>query len=171
MATPRQKSASAFRTISEVSEELDVPQHVLRFWETKFSQIKPLKRGGRRRYYRPEDIDLLRAIKDLLYAKGYTIKGVQRLFREGTVAQHLNAELAETLDHQAAPQVRDSLPADSLPVGQSQPRYSPFTPDDILVTRESPDAISFNPSRLHLQEAIAELKSVREALAALKGGL
>ncbi|MCG8360394.1 MAG: MerR family transcriptional regulator [Kiloniellales bacterium] len=77
------KSAAAFRTISEVSDELNVPQHVLRFWETKFTQVRPLKRAGGRRYYRPEDIDLLRRIRDLLYAEGYTIKGVQRLLREG----------------------------------------------------------------------------------------
>lgn len=80
---PAGKSAAAFRTISEVSDELDVPQHVLRFWEGKFSQVRPLKRGGGRRYYRPEDIDLLRRIRDLLYSEGYTIKGVQRLLREG----------------------------------------------------------------------------------------
>ncbi len=80
---PAGKSAAAFRTISEVSDELDVPQHVLRFWEGKFSQVRPLKRGGGRRYYRPEDISLLRRIRDLLYSEGYTIKGVQRLLREG----------------------------------------------------------------------------------------
>ena len=77
------KSAAAFRTISEVSHELDVPPHVLRFWESKFAQVKPLKRGGGRRYYRPEDIDLLRSIRELLYTEGYTIKGVQKLLREG----------------------------------------------------------------------------------------
>ena len=77
------KSAAAFRTISEVADELDVPQHVLRFWETKFPQIKPLKRGGGRRYYRPEDVDLLGRIRVLLYQEGYTIRGVQRLLREG----------------------------------------------------------------------------------------
>lgn len=77
------KSDSAFRTISEVAEELDVPQHVLRFWESKFPQVKPLKRGGGRRYYRPEDVALLRRIRDLLYSEGYTIKGVQKLLREG----------------------------------------------------------------------------------------
>lgn len=81
-AAPRvQKSPSAFRTISEVSAELDVPQHVLRFWETKFTQVRPLKRGGGRRYYRPEDVQLLARIRELLYHDGYTIKGVQRLFR------------------------------------------------------------------------------------------
>jgi len=83
VSRPAGKSAAAFRTISEVSDELDVPQHVLRFWEGKFSQVRPLKRGGGRRYYRPEDIDLLRRIRDLLYSEGYTIKGVQRLLREG----------------------------------------------------------------------------------------
>ena len=77
-----EKSAQAFRTISEVATELDVPQHVLRFWESKFSQVRPLKRGGGRRYYRPEDIDLLRRIRTLLYDDGYTIKGVQRLLKE-----------------------------------------------------------------------------------------
>jgi|SRR5215218_2462197 len=76
------KSPDAFRTISEVAEDLDVPQHVLRFWETRFSHIKPLKRGGGRRYYRPDDIDLLRGIRHLLYGEGYTIKGVQRILKE-----------------------------------------------------------------------------------------
>jgi DNA-binding transcriptional MerR regulator len=75
------KSQSAFRTISEVSEDLGVPQHVLRFWESKFTQLRPLKRGGGRRYYRPEDLTLLRRIHDLLYKEGYTIKGVQRVLR------------------------------------------------------------------------------------------
>jgi DNA-binding transcriptional MerR regulator len=77
-----EKDADAFRTISEVGEDLDLPQHVLRFWETRFTQIKPVKRGGGRRYYRPDDVDLLRGIKHLLYAEGYTIKGVQRILRE-----------------------------------------------------------------------------------------
>jgi DNA-binding transcriptional MerR regulator len=76
------KSPEAFRTISEAAEELDLPQHVLRFWETRFSQIKPMKRGGGRRYYRPEDVDLLRGIRHLLYEDGYTIKGVQRILKE-----------------------------------------------------------------------------------------
>src|SRR5690349_21761286 len=76
-----EKSAQAFRTISEVAAELDVPQHVLRFWESKFSQVRPLKRGGGRRYYRPEDIELLRQIRSLLYEEGYTIRGAQKLLR------------------------------------------------------------------------------------------
>ena len=76
------KSPEAFRTIGEVSEALDVPQHVLRFWETKFPALRPLKRGGGRRYYRPEDVVLLRRIRGLLYAEGYTVRGVQKLLRE-----------------------------------------------------------------------------------------
>jgi DNA-binding transcriptional MerR regulator len=76
------KSSTAFRTISEVAEILDLTQHVLRFWETKFKVIKPIKRGGGRRYYRPKDIDILRRIRDLLYDDGYTIKGVQKLFND-----------------------------------------------------------------------------------------
>jgi DNA-binding transcriptional MerR regulator len=76
------KAPNAFRTISEVADDLHIPQHVLRFWETKFPQVKPLKRGGGRRYYRPDDIALLRRISGLLYVQGYTIKGVQRLLRE-----------------------------------------------------------------------------------------
>ena len=76
------KSPDAFRTISEVSKDLSLPQHVLRFWETKFIQIKPIKRGGGRRYYRPEDIRLLRGIKSLLYNDGYTIRGVQKVIKE-----------------------------------------------------------------------------------------
>ena len=77
------KAPGAFRTISEVATNLDVPQHVLRFWESKFQQIRPLKRGGGRRYYRPDDVALLASIKDLLYNQGFTIRGVQKLLREG----------------------------------------------------------------------------------------
>jgi DNA-binding transcriptional MerR regulator len=76
------KGPDAFRTISEVAGELNLPQHVLRFWETRFTQIKPLKRGGGRRYYRPDDVELLRGIRHLLYGEGYTIRGVQRILKE-----------------------------------------------------------------------------------------
>ncbi len=101
---PRQrpkKAPNAFRTISEVADELHIPQHVLRFWETKFPQVNPLKRGGGRRYYRPDDIVLLRRIADLLYTQGYTIKGVQRLLREG--GGHLSDDIPPpTADERAA---------------------------------------------------------------------
>ncbi|WP_137389341.1 MerR family transcriptional regulator [Rhodoligotrophos defluvii] len=80
------KSPDAFRTISEVAQDLDVPQHVLRFWESKFAQVRPMKRGGGRRYYRPNDVELLRGIRHLLYGEGYTIRGVQKLLKERGVA-------------------------------------------------------------------------------------
>jgi DNA-binding transcriptional MerR regulator len=81
-----EKSPDAFRTISEVAADLDIPQHVLRFWETRFAQIKPMKRSGGRRYYRPDDVDLLRGIRRLLYGEGYTIRGVQRILKEHGIA-------------------------------------------------------------------------------------
>ena len=90
------KSPDAFRTISEVGEDLDLPQHVLRFWETRFTQIKPLKRGGGRRYYRPEDVDLLKNIHNLLYQEGYTIKGVQKLLSatRGNLSSRVDGDTA-----------------------------------------------------------------------------
>tara|TARA_B100001029_G_C15041767_1_gene444164 strand:- start:232 stop:660 length:429 start_codon:yes stop_codon:yes gene_type:complete len=87
------KSPEAFRTISEVSKDLSLPQHVLRFWETKFIQIKPIKRGGGRRYYRPEDVRLLRGIKSLLYNDGYTIRGVQKVIKENGTKQLLELDI------------------------------------------------------------------------------
>ena len=108
------KSPEAFRTISEVAEDMDLPQHVLRFWETRFPQIKPLKRGGGRRYYRPDDVELLRAIKQLLYGEGYTIKGVQKLLREqgaASVARGLaGREGAETTKAPATPNANVATP-------------------------------------------------------------
>ena len=86
------KSSEAYRTISEVSEEIAVPQHVLRFWETKFPAIKPLKRGGNRRYYRPEDVALVRAVNRLLYTEGYTIRGVQKLLKDRGVKAVISGE-------------------------------------------------------------------------------
>ncbi|HEX2581963.1 MAG TPA: MerR family transcriptional regulator [Dongiaceae bacterium] len=81
----QEKSAKAFRTISEVADELEIPQHVLRFWETRFTQVRPIKKESGRRYYRPEDVELLRAIRELLYDKGFAIKGVQKLIRDGAL--------------------------------------------------------------------------------------
>lgn len=95
-----EKAAEAFRTISEVAELLDTPAHVLRFWESKFSQLKPMKRGGGRRYYRPEDVALLRGIRELLYEDGLTIKGVQKVLRER--GQRHVAGITETAEAAAA---------------------------------------------------------------------
>jgi DNA-binding transcriptional MerR regulator len=128
------KSPDAFRTISEVAEELDVPQHVLRFWETRFSQIRPLKRGGGRRYYRPDDVDLLKGIRHLLYGEGYTIRGVQRILKaegvrfvqaigrgEQTVAAPPHSGPAEH-DYAGPPTADDDL--GSEPVAPSEPALS-----------------------------------------------
>ena len=131
------KSAAAFRTISEVSDELEVPQHVLRFWETKFTQVRPMKRGGGRRYYRPEDIELLRRIRELLYSDGYTIKGVQKLLREGQVKPPAHEDaVAEqeragapppvggsALDAETAPEATSA----AQPAGQASARRHPQT--------------------------------------------
>ena len=112
MAPQAKKSPGAFRTISEVSEQLDLPQHVLRFWETKFTQVRPMKRGGGRRYYRPEDVALLVHIKGLLYDEGYTIKGVQKLLRDGALKK---SELEQPPVNAGAPnleleaEVRDAI--------------------------------------------------------------
>lgn len=107
------KSDAAFRTISEVSATLDVPNHVLRFWETKFSQIRPTKRGGGRRYYRPEDIELLSRIKTLLYDEGMTIKGVQKLFREQGVKTVVSGEAGvATVTTQSQPEQAGPVQAD-----------------------------------------------------------
>ncbi|WP_142847124.1 MerR family transcriptional regulator [Telmatospirillum sp. J64-1] len=121
------KSEAAFRTISEVAEELDVPQHVLRFWESKFSQIRPLKRGGGRRYYRPEDIQLLRRIRELLYEDRYTIKGVQKLLREngGKAPPSTKPRLAPLV---AEPTPPAATVAPQMPPQPAAPQPAPMEP-------------------------------------------
>ncbi|MCB1971379.1 MAG: MerR family transcriptional regulator [Geminicoccaceae bacterium] len=109
------KSSSAFRTISEVADELDVAQHVLRFWESKFPQVRPLKRGGGRRYYRPEDIDLLRDIRSLLYQEGYTIKGAQKLLR-----QRRSKAAASRANVATPPQQRQDAGVQAAVVGETE---------------------------------------------------
>ena len=135
---PGGKSAAAFRTISEVATELSVPSHVLRFWETKFTQIRPMKRGGGRRYYRPEDIVLLQQIRSLLYDDGYTIKGVQKLLRDGN---------QKKIREQAAPVAKKSP--------QLQDRWRPFA-------EAAPDISSAR--RAELQGVLDELVSLRKVL-------
>ena len=123
------KTADAFRTISEVADELHVPQHVLRFWETKFPQVRPLKRGGGRRYYRPEDVVLLRRVADLLYTQGYTIKGVQRLLREGGGALQENIPPASLEERLAAEAERGTVPVtDTAPKKSAAPQIIPQLP-------------------------------------------
>ncbi|MFM7346395.1 MAG: MerR family transcriptional regulator [Tagaea sp.] len=142
------KSADAFRTISEVAGDLDVPQHVLRFWETRFAQIKPLKRAGGRRYYRPEDIDLLRKIRELLYKHGYTIKGVQRLLRD------------QGLDElPVPPQVVPAPPPPPAPVAAPTLKQAP-------VQTKAPELPLFDRGKADRGAVIATLTEL-EALASL----
>ena len=130
-----EKNVDAFRTISEVAEILDLPQHVLRFWETRFPQIKPLKRAGGRRFYRPDDVELLRTIRQLLYADGYTIKGVQRLLKEHGVRavvalQGQRALAAQALDAPSA-QLAPEMPVAPLPSMRREPRF--LDPDEEML--------------------------------------
>ena len=144
--TSMDKSPDAFRTISEVAEDLDLPQHVLRFWETRFTQIKPLKRGGGRRYYRPDDVELLRGIRHLLYGEGYTIKGVQRILKEqgprfvmqiwheDAIPLPVAAKLAGSDDTVAAPRTTASSGAASAgPEAAAQDDTMPERPRDVLM--------------------------------------
>ena len=159
---PLRKSATAYRTISEVSDDLAVPQHVLRFWETKFSQVRPLKRGGGRRYYRPEDVQLLRRIQRLLYEEGYTIKGVQRLLKEGKSAE---ADVPSSGEAAAA-----SGPAHPVPVTRAKPAKAQDEMQLSLLAGAGREGRGQGlPSELRdeLTVLLAELKRLQ---AALRGG-
>lgn len=112
---PDGKSSEAYRTISEVSDDIGVPQHVLRFWETKFTEIKPLKRGGNRRYYRPEDMSLVRAINRLLYTEGYTIRGVQKLLKDRGLRAVVSGETPAPEEREVASQAVSPTPATLAP--------------------------------------------------------
>ncbi len=151
----RGKSAGAFRTIGEVSEQLDLPQHVLRFWESKFNRIRPLKRGGGRRYYRPEDVQLLRRIRSLLYEDGYTIKGVQKLLREGGV------KLDASAGGQAPAKASES-PADAA--AASAPGGGPQTPAPATPASPPPPAGLTPEKRLALQRLLGELQDLQRLL-------
>ena len=174
------KSPDAFRTISEVAEELDLPQHVLRFWETRFTQIKPMKRGGGRRYYRPQDVELIKGIRTMLYDQGYTIKGVQKLLRENgnhfmvaigngdmaaveAIAQRRQAETAPM-----TPAAQPRGPDDEMLVGQPRVKPSrrffglgksedegPVQPDNGKLSRDN---------RALLQEALFDLLECKRLL-------
>jgi DNA-binding transcriptional MerR regulator len=160
-ATAASKSPEAFRTISEVSAELDVPQHVLRFWEQRFAQIKPVKRAGGRRYYRPEDVELLRGIRSLLYADGYTIKGVQKILREQGVRH-----VAEIGRHALRGPSARILPLET----EDRPRYARAA---IARVREAHAELFFSPGetsqldeaqRTKLELLLAELLQMKTRL-------
>jgi len=174
------KGPDAFRTISEVAEELDLPQHVLRFWETRFNQIKPMKRGGGRRYYRPEDVDLLRGIRLLLYAEGFTIRGVQRLLKEkgtgfvtsvgqsGSVETMTGADAAdmeprpapgaEKSASKASTSPKKSSPSSGVDAGASEPG-----PKRTETPVRRPSA-GRDPDRRRIEAALGELQEARRLL-------
>ena len=144
------KSPTAFRTISEVAEDLALPQHVLRFWESKFQQIKPFKRGGGRRYYRPEDVKIIHDIKELLYNQGFTIRGVQKLLRETTASSLARSMVAQ-------PQLPVSLQsiAAATPAQQHQP---------LQATLQSQSSGMSADKRREIEGILAELRSIRKVL-------
>ncbi len=173
------KAPDAFRTISEVADELDIPQHVLRFWESRFPQIKPMKRAGGRRYYRPDDVDLLRGIRHLLYGEGYTIRGVQRILREQgpkfvqAVWQPGAAQPVPPPDEEA-PEAVEQLPPDEAArtlFGLLKAPSAPPADDESEVTvpvHASP-AASLEPHLTRddvrrLQSALHELRECRQLI-------
>jgi DNA-binding transcriptional MerR regulator len=159
------KAAEAFRTISEVAAELEVQKHVLRFWEAKFPQIRPMKRGGGRRYYRPEDMELLRGIRHLLHAEGYTIKGVQKILREQGI-DHVK-QFGRAIQPAPAPPVprakRSRRIAQAAP-GTKGPQGTPSTGRDA----RSQGTIGLAGKAL-LEAAISELENCRKVLLEVAG--
>ncbi|MEQ1754339.1 MAG: MerR family transcriptional regulator [Micropepsaceae bacterium] len=153
-----EKAPDAFRTISEVSEALDVPQHVLRFWEAKFTQIKPLKRAGGRRYYRPDDIDLLKGIRALLYGEGFTIKGVQKVLREQG-AKHV-AEIGRVGVKEAVGKRDGETVAETGPMLRS----SMPTVEQVNLTSDQPSETLLSEQRERLENVLDELLNLREML-------
>ena len=177
------KAPDAFRTISEVADDLDIPQHVLRFWESRFPQIKPMKRAGGRRYYRPDDVDLLRGIKHLLYGEGYTIRGVQRILREqgpkfvqqvwqpGAAQPSMSPE-EEPQEEAAEPLAPDDAARALFGLLKSPTAEAPGgEPEPVVV---SPPVIGAQFSRdnvRRLQSALHELRECRRLIdAAISGG-
>lgn len=161
-STAPMKSPEAFRTISEAAAELDVPQHVLRFWESRFNQIRPLKRAGGRRFYRPEDVDLLRGIRALLYHEGYTIKGVQKVLRERGlkyVAETGRADAATMQDSELL-ELRADIPQDSS-IGALAALAR--------VHAETADALA-EEKRADLEHLLVELLDLKSRLRAARGG-
>ncbi len=152
------KSPDAFKTISEVAEVIDVPQHVLRFWETKFAQIKPMKRAGGRRYYRPNDVELIKGIRELLHGDGYTIKGVQRILKDQGVRYVIGIGrngLVETVPV-AAKDVNSEAEKASLPV------------DTAPAPSVERDGALSDAQRLKILAVITELETMKAKLAAAR---
>lgn len=181
MAPSSSKSPEAFRTISEAADALDLPQHVLRFWETRFTQIKPMKRSGGRRYYRPNDIALLKGIRHLLYVKGYTIKGVQRILQEQGLAFVADAPMEHASQGDrpagpslpAVPQPRQPAPKQDDPVRSALARTTPTMPGHAVPVPSVPQpappqaAIPQPASQSHWATPAAPVQRVSDSTARL----
>src|SRR5690606_3266099 len=184
-----EKSPDAFRTISEVAEALDVPPHVLRFWESRFTQVKPVKRGGGRRYYRPDDINLLRGIRGLLYDDGMTIKGVQKILRERGIRHVIGLG---AVANGAADAPADAVPEAAVtnPPAKKPRKTKPASPEPTRAATPQPDLFAVTPARspatpptaaaqnggrpagrdkAALQALVADLQALREVMAAEPG--
>ncbi len=171
-----EKSPEAFRTISEVADDLEVPQHVLRFWEGKFNQVKPMKRAGGRRYYRPADVELLRGIRHLLYGEGYTIKGVQRILREQGTAYVTEAGRSRSLP-MVAPAEADEAesaqpPAQSVAASSATSEPAPASQDARAGLAGSAVSTATagmrDADRQALGNILKELRAVRDLLATVR---
>jgi len=170
-----EKSADAFRTISEVADDLQVPQHVLRFWEGRFPQIKPLKRAGGRRYYRPEDIELLTQIRDLLYKQGLTIKGVQAALKDGVTGQESALASSSESEDEEEPALDNhpeiAVEVETVPDPVAPPEQLQFLQPSIpgLVPAVTTAAPSMSAqTRQELTEILGELEQLRFLLRAQK---
>jgi len=161
LAAFREKSPEAFRTISEVATELDMPQHVLRFWESRFAQVRPVKRAGGRRYYRPEDIDLLRGIRTLLYREGFTIKGAQKVLREKGL--RYVAELGRI----AAGASPAPAPAEAV-VEMPRPRAALTVVERVMEEEGDLAALLAHQERVRLEILLAELVQLKAKLRAAR---
>lgn len=155
-----EKSPDAFRTISEAADELDLPQHVLRFWETRFSNIKPLKRGGGRRYYRPEDVLLLKGIRHLLYEQGFTIKGVQRILKDQGIRYVIGVGEGRVMELEVAQPVGE-------PGSSSTPEPSP--PDPVASPADGGQALD-EADREKLSDVLRELLDCKRILERAREG-
>jgi len=161
VAAFREKSPEAFRTISEVATELDMPQHVLRFWESRFAQVKPVKRAGGRRYYRPEDVDLLRGIRTLLYREGFTIKGAQKILREKGLRY-----VAE-LGRMAAGSSPAPVPAEAV-MEMPRPRATLTVVETVAEEERDLAASLAHQERVKLEILLAELVQLKARLRAAR---
>jgi DNA-binding transcriptional MerR regulator len=163
------KGPDAFRTISEVADDLDLPQHVLRFWETRFNQIKPLKRAGGRRYYRPDDVELLKGIRQLLYGQGYTIKGVQRILKKD--GSRFVQAIGRGEQAASAPPPEERAEAETAPegVGGSPAKSDAGESSQAPIRQEtvSPPPRLLEEDLRHLSQALAELYECERILGTL----